>query len=149
VKELDEADREILRILQISAEVPYSRISARLGVSKATVHKRIRQLKEKGIIEKICAVVNPGALGKKIKAFIGVSTNPGACREVIERLQNMHEILEIHEVVGEHDLLLKVVVESVDRLNDLLHEIDRLPGVSTSRTLIVLKTEKETTFVEP
>jgi DNA-binding Lrp family transcriptional regulator len=34
------------------------------------------------------------------------------------------------------------------KLNEILHEMDRIPGVSSSRTLVVLKTEKETGLIQ-
>lgn len=149
MKELDELDKELLRILQENAETPYSQISAKLGISKAAIYKRLKELKKRGVIKKICAVVDPKLLGKKLKAFVGISTEPGTCPEVIEELRMRSEILEIHEMAGEHDLLLKVIVNDTEQLNAFLHEIDKLPGISGSRTLVVLKTEKETSFVEP
>lgn len=149
MRELDELDKQILKILQEDAETPYSQISAKLGISKAAVHKRLKELKKRGAIRKICAIVDPKMLGKGLKAFVGISTEPGACPVVIEKLRERYEVLEIHEIAGEHDLLLKVVVNDTEHLNVFLHEIDKLPGVSGSRTFVVLKTEKETSFVEP
>jgi len=149
MRELYELDRRILKILQENAETPYSQISAKLGISKAAVHKRLKELKRRGVIKRICAIVDPKMLGKGLKAFVGVSTEPGACPEVIGKLREIPEILEIHEMAGEHDLLLKVIVSDTEQLNVFLHEIDKLPGISGSKTFVVLKTEKETSFVEP
>ena len=100
-----------------------------------------------GTIKKFVVVVDPQAVGKKLKAFIGVSTSPGTCGEVIAQLNRRPEVLEIHEVVGEHDLFLKLIIDDTLGLNKVLHEIDRIPGVSSTRTLVVLKTEKETGLI--
>jgi len=145
--ELDEIDRKILRILQENATTPYSEISKEVGISKATVHKRVRRMREEGIIRWTRVIVDPAAVGKKLKAFVGISTAPGSCPRVIDELKKKPEVLEIHEMAGEHDILLKVVVENTDQLNVLLHEIDRIDGVTGSRTCVVLKTEKETTVI--
>lgn len=142
--ELDETDRKLLGLLQVDAKVPYAKLAKRLGISSSGVHKRVKRLTDAGVIQKFVAVVDPQVVGKKLKAFIGISTSPGTCGEVIAQLSKRPEVLEIHEVAGEHDLFVKLITDDTLKLNDLLHEMDKIPGVSSSRTLIVLKTEKET-----
>lgn len=142
--QLDEIDRGILNMLQDDAKLPYAVVAKRLGISPSGVHKRIRRLMEAGVIKKFVVAIDPSISGKRLKAFIGISTLPGTCGEVISRLSQRNEVMEIHEVAGEHDLFVKIVVEDTLKLNDILHEMDRIPGVSSTRTLVVLKTEKET-----
>ena len=145
--ELDSTDRRLLDLLQSDAKQPYAKLAKRLGISSSGVHKRIKKLMDAGVIKKFVAVVDPQVIGKKLKAFIGVSTAPGTCGDVIAQLSRRPEVLEIHEVAGEHDLFVKLITEDTLKLNELLHEMDKIPGVSSSRTLIVLKTEKETNAV--
>lgn len=145
--ELDEVDLKILNLLQEDAKIPYSKIAKRVKISSSGVHKKIKRLIDAGVIQKFVVVVDKDAVGKKLKAFIGISTASGSCGEVISKLKTRSEILEIHEVAGEHDLLVKLITEDTSRLNELLHEIDKIPGVASTRTLIVLKTEKETSSV--
>jgi len=145
--ELDETDRKLLNLLQGDAKVPYAKLAKRLGISSSGIHKRVKRLMDAGVIKKFVVVVDPQAVGKKLKAFIGVSTSPGTCGEVIAQLNRRPEVLEIHEVVGEHDLFLKLIIDDTLGLNKVLHEIDRIPGVSSTRTLVVLKTEKESGLI--
>jgi len=48
---------------------------------------------------------------------------------------------------GEHDLFVKLITDDTLRLNELLHEMDKIPGISSTRTIVVLKTEKETNAI--
>ncbi len=145
--ELDEIDRKLLNLLQDDAKVPYAKLAKRLGISSSGVHKRVKRLIDAGAIDKFVALIDPQVTEKKLKAFIGISTSPGTCGEVIAQLSSRPEVLEIHEVAGEHDLFVKLLTEDTIKLNKLLHEMDKIPGVSSTRTLIVLKTEKETSTV--
>jgi Lrp/AsnC family transcriptional regulator for asnA, asnC and gidA len=145
--ELDEIDRKLIELLQGDAKVPYAKLARRLGISSSGVHKRVKRLVDEGVIRKFVAVIDPQILGKKLKAFIGISTSPGTCSEVIDQLKKRAEVLEIHEVAGEHDLFVKIITDDTLKLNEILHEMDRIQGVSSSRTLIVLKTEKETGLI--
>ncbi|MCS7131976.1 MAG: Lrp/AsnC family transcriptional regulator [Hadesarchaea archaeon] len=142
--QLDEIDRKLLDLLQADAKLSYAQLAEQLGISSSGVHKRMKRLVDAGVIKRFVAVVEPLLVGKRLKAFIGISTSPGTCGEVIGKLAGYPEVLEIHEVAGEHDLFVKLITDDTVRLNELLHEIDRIPGVSSTRTLVVLKTEKET-----
>jgi Lrp/AsnC family leucine-responsive transcriptional regulator len=146
---VDEVDRKLLKLLQENSEIPYSVLGRKLGISSSGVHKRVKRLLERGVIERFAAIVKPQALGKKLKAFVGISTSAGSCARVIEELRRRPEVLEIHEIAGEHDLFAKIVTEDTLKLNEILHEVDTIPGVSTTRTLVVLKTEKESFSIPP
>jgi len=145
--ELDQTDKKLLNLLQADATLSYAELAKRLGASTSGIHKRVKRLVDAGVIKRFVVVVEPQAIGKKLKAFIGVSTEPGRCVEVKSQLMKRPEVLEIHEVAGEHDLFLKMITDDTLKLNDILHELDSIPGVSSTRTLIVLKTEKETNAV--
>lgn len=145
--ELDPTDKKLLKLLQADAKLPYAKLAKRLGVSTSGIHKRVKRLVDAGVIDRFVAVIEPQIIGKKLKAFIGVATEPGSCSEVKSQLIRRPEVLEIHEVAGEHDLFLKLITDDTLTLNDILHEIDRIPGVSSTRTLIVLKTEKESSAI--
>jgi Lrp/AsnC family transcriptional regulator for asnA, asnC and gidA len=145
--ELDTIDRRLLDMLQEDAKLPYAKLAKRLGISSSGVHKRIKRLMDAGVVRRFVALLDPQIIGKKLKAFIGVSTAPGTCREVIAQLSRRPEVLEIHEVAGEHDLFVKLITDDTLRLNELLHEMDKIPGISSTRTIIVLKTEKETNAI--
>lgn len=145
--ELDSKDKKILNLLQENAKIPYAEIAEKLEISSSGVHKRIKHLLEEEVIKRFVTIIDPKKVGKKLKAFIGVSTEPGRCGDVRPKLIARPEVLEVHEMAGEHDLFLKLITEDAEKLNDILHEIDRVAGVSRTQTSIVLKTEKETTSI--
>ena len=47
-------------------------------------------------------------LGYDHLAFIGININEGSADEVIASLSQLDEILELHEIYGQFDLLLKI-----------------------------------------
>ncbi len=148
IMELDKIDRKLLNLLQGDAKTSYAKLAKRLGISSSGIHKRVKKLVDAGMIRKFVAVVDPQVVGKKLKAFMGISTSPGTCGKVIAQLSQRPEVLEIHEVAGEHDLFVKLITDDTLKLNEILHEIDKIPGVSSTRTLVVLKTEKETGLIQ-
>ena len=56
--ELDTIDLQILRLLQKDASLTNKEIAFELDKSVATIHERIRKLKEQGYIKKIVALLD-------------------------------------------------------------------------------------------
>jgi Lrp/AsnC family leucine-responsive transcriptional regulator len=57
------------------------------------------------------------------------------------------EILECHTITGEGSYLLKVRTKSTESLESLLQQIQQWPGVTTTKTNVVLSSAKETTVL--
>lgn len=70
--EINDTDKKILEILMQNGRTSYSDIGKELNLSRNVVRDRVQQLTEKGVIEKISAVVNAEAVGKKVSAFFEV-----------------------------------------------------------------------------
>ncbi|MBB4686951.1 Lrp/AsnC family transcriptional regulator [Amycolatopsis jiangsuensis] len=61
--DLDQLDLAILACLQADARTIAEVIGAKVGLSAAAVQRRIKRLRETGVIEKEVAVLSPAALG--------------------------------------------------------------------------------------
>ena len=91
------------------------------------------------------------AVGAEITAFVEVFLeHPRAERGLLERVLALDEVLECHHVTGEFSLLLKVRVRDMEALQHLLlQELTSHDGVRQTRTVVVLSTVKEETYVAP
>jgi len=142
--ELDETDREILRILQEDARTPFSEIARRIDMSSATVHDRVGRMEEAGVLEGYHAKVNPKAVGYGVSAFVGLRVEQGREEDALERLRSIAGVREIQLTTGEWDVMLRVVAEDTDSLRDLMFEnIANMDGFSRSQTMIILGTDYE------
>jgi DNA-binding Lrp family transcriptional regulator len=56
--------------------------------------------------------------------------------EVAQRLKGMEGVVEIKVVFGEYDLVVKVQVEGVKRLDEIVTKIRKIDGVAATSTLI-------------
>ena len=63
-------DRTILRIVQEDANTKVERIAEEAGTSTATVQRRLRHMRDAGIIENNVAQVNPKLVGKEMTFVI-------------------------------------------------------------------------------
>ncbi len=146
---LDERDQHILDLVQRDAKLPQAEIARRVGLSPAAVNERLKKLENAGVIRRYVAVVDPPAVGATVTAFVEVFIeHPRYEAAFIERLLALDEVLECHHVTGEFSLLLKVRVRDMEGLQQLLlRQFNAHEGVRQTRTVMVLSTVKEGSFV--
>jgi Lrp/AsnC family leucine-responsive transcriptional regulator len=146
---LDEKDQRIVALLQRDGKLSQAEIARRVGLSTAAVNERMKKLEHAGVIRRYVAVVDPRALGVSVMAFVEVFIeHPRHEPGFIERVRELDEVQECHHITGEFSLLLKVRVRDMERLQQLLiHTINALEGVRQTRTVIVLSTSKEESYV--
>lgn len=141
---LDEINLRIIDILTRDASRPFVEIAKELEISDATVHMRVRRLTAAGIIRKFTVATDSRLLGYDHLAFMGINMKEGSADEVTARLSKFDEILEIHEIHGRFDLLLKIRARNLEEMRDIVvNKIRRLPQITDAELMAVLKTTKE------
>ncbi len=137
----DDTDLEILRILQRNSRTPFLEIARTIGVSGATIHERVRNLRNAGIIEGFSTQLNLKKLGYGVTALVEITLEHPSLdlKKLKEGLLSIPEITEAHNLTGDADLLLKIKTKSIDDLRELLTEkIQYLDGVKRMSTSIIL-----------
>ena len=146
---LDDKDRRILALVQRDAKLPQAEIARKIGLSTAAVNERLRKLESAGFLRRYVAVVDPKAIGVSVTAFVEVFVeHPRYEPAFIDQVLGLDEVQECHHITGEFSLLLKIRVRDMESLQQLLiHKLNALEGVRQTRTVIVLSTSKEESFV--
>jgi Lrp/AsnC family transcriptional regulator, regulator for asnA, asnC and gidA len=141
---LDDVNLQILDILVKDSSTPFVQIAKQIGISDATVHLRIRKLKDQGIINKFTICLNNNILGYDHLVFAGINIRPGVADQVTEELSNLDEVLEIHELHNKFDLFLKIRVRDLNHMRDIIeNKILVLPNILETALITILKTTKE------
>jgi Lrp/AsnC family leucine-responsive transcriptional regulator len=148
-QELDTKDRRILELVQRDAKMPQAEIAKRVGLSTASVNERLRKLEHGGVIRRYVAQIDAAAVGASVTAFIEVFIeHPRFESAFIDELMRLDEVLECHHITGEFSLLIKVRVRDIGGLQQLLlKRFNGAEGVRQTRTVMVLSTIKENTFI--
>jgi Lrp/AsnC family transcriptional regulator, regulator for asnA, asnC and gidA len=145
---LDMIDYKIIDILAKDSSTTFVDIGKQIGVSDATIHIRVRRLRELGIIGNFTISVNNNLLGYDHLAFMGINVEPGFAEEVGNGLSLFEEILEIHEMHNRFDLLVKIRATDLEDLRDIIvNKIRRLPRLLEAELMTILKTRKEDQIV--
>ena len=143
---LDAIELKVLRHLMNQGRMSWSDLAGRLGLSAPATAERVRRLEERGVIQSYAALVNPQAIGYGLMAFVSVNLEHPRHREAfLQRVQELPEIQECHHVTGDDDFLLKVRCRDTGDLERLITEgLKSVPGLLRTRTIVVLRTTKET-----
>jgi DNA-binding Lrp family transcriptional regulator len=79
------------------------------------------------------------ALNKKdigCLCFVLISTKPSFERKVYDKLTILPEIIELHPLLGQYDIIIKIKIDDYKKLeNFVLNEIRKINGISDTITL--------------
>ncbi len=146
---VDTLDIKILNLLQNNGRTKRNHIAEEIGLSIPSVSERLKKLEENGVIEGYYTRLNKKAFGFDIMAYILVVMESSKhYKSLINKVDQIPEILECHSVLGEGSHLLKAVTKNTGSLEKLLGEIQSWPGVIATKTTFVLSTIKETTVLD-
>ena len=143
---LDATDRKILRLLQEDARRSYRAIAEAVGLRAPSVHARVQRLEKEGYIRGYHADVDPERIGKTLTAYVSIGLEGGRkgdvprTEAVAEQLRKDPDVVEVHAVTGEDDLLVKVRTSDIRGLERLLlRSLEPLEGVRRTTTNIVVR----------
>ncbi|HEY4074076.1 MAG TPA: Lrp/AsnC family transcriptional regulator [Herbaspirillum sp.] len=114
---LDKVDRKLLNLLQKDNRIPTRDLAEKLHISQPTCLRRVRELREMGIISAEVAMVDPFALGYGMLAFLEISlTNQSDAhmQEFELRMSKEAEVMQCYFVSGEYDYFIVVHVINMD-----------------------------------
>jgi len=148
---LDRTDRLILDVLQTDGRISNVALARRVNLTPTPCLERVRRLEREGFIRGYTAVLNPQMVGAGLLVFVEISllrNSRDAFRDFRRQASQLDGILECHLVSGNFDYLIKARVKDMHEYRALLSEqILALPGVSDSRSYVVIEEIKETTLL--
>jgi DNA-binding Lrp family transcriptional regulator len=138
---MDDVDRELLKLLQQDAGMPYTALGKSVGLSAGAAHDRVRKLRERGVIRRTTIEIDPSAVGRGVLAFVMVDANAWmGDPSTREALAQIAEIEEAHIVAGAASVLVKVRTASTEELQQALRRIFGVDGVTGTDAIVVLET---------
>jgi DNA-binding Lrp family transcriptional regulator len=113
---IDSFDRNILKIYQSNTRLPSAEIGARVGLSTAAVQRRIKRLREAGVIRAEIAELDCQILGLGLTAIVHVDLVDESARALSAfraKVTKHAEIQQCYSVTGTADYILLVIVADV------------------------------------
>lgn len=145
---LDVGDIRILRIMQRDASLSIAEIARQAGMSQTPAWRRIKRLKDSGIIRDIVALVDREAVGLHFVsyAFVKLGVPSRQNMETFDRMVNLWPEVQLCErVTGAVDYLIKVVTIDIQAYDHFLrHKLLDNELVTDVQSRIVVATVKNT-----
>lgn len=146
---LDSFDRAILKEIQDDSGIATADLAERVGLSLSPCWRRVKRLKDTGIIKKEVTLLSRKSLGLEIDAVTQLTLRNQMVddRTTFEDWATSRpEITECLSISGERDYLLRILVTDLGHYEHFLtSELLALPCVSSANTSFVLREVKQTT----
>ena len=143
---LDDLDRSIVELLIRKQNLTPSEISRDLNVSQSKVWRRIKNLKELGVLRGRQVLINSELLGFSVTVFLGVklATKGRVSLADFERaVTSIPEGQLVQHVLGLYDYRLRVVARDISDFERVLRRrIMTLPGVGNVEANVLLSEER-------
>jgi len=148
---LDRVDRHILDLLQQDGRMSMTELADKVGLTVTPCIERVRRLEREGVITGYYARVLPTALDAGLLVFVEISMSHKSERsfeEFRKEILRIPHVQECHLVSGDFDYIVKARIKEISQYRTLLGDILlRLPGVTQTKSCIVMEEVKETLFI--
>lgn len=144
--DLDRIDRKIIRELQLDGRSTNVELASRVYLSPSQCLRRTRRLEETGVIRGYMAVIDHHKMGYLVQAYVLITVTSqidGARDEVMDFLMGKEEVLSIHGVAGNVDMIIELQARDMEHFTELV--IDQIYGhkyVMNSTSYIFLDTRR-------
>lgn len=151
VHALDKLDRRILDLLQLDGRMSMTDLADKVGLTVTPCIERVKRMEREGVITGYYARVNPQAVDAGLLVFVEISMSSKSDRtfdDFRREISCIPQVQECHLVSGDFDYLVKARIQEISQYRSLLGDILlRLPGVTQTKSCVVMEEVKETLFI--
>jgi Lrp/AsnC family transcriptional regulator for asnA, asnC and gidA len=140
IAEIDELDLKILKLLEEDGRLAFLDIAKKLRLSESTIRKRVKALKENGVIKRFTVEIDPAKIGLNTVAIVGIDVDPPKLLEVAQKLCDFKEIRCVATSTGDHMIMTEIWTKDGRELTRLISEkIGPIEGVKKICPAIILE----------
>lgn len=138
--QVDEIDGRILTALERDGRLSMRQLAEEVHISRANAYARVERLTESGVIKGYAALVDPVGRGLGTSAYLTMNVRQPDWRSIHAQLRSLDGVEHIALVGGEFDVVMLVRAPDNAGLRRLvLDEIQNIPGILSTRTLLVFE----------
>lgn len=142
----DATDRALLRLLSQDATLSSAELGRRLHIPQAQAWRRVKALKDAGVLAGARVDLDLGRLGLGVTVFLGLkfAARGRVSLEDLERaVTAIPEVQEVQHVLGHYDYRLRVIARDLPDFERLLRRrLMTLPGVGEVEANVLLSEER-------
>lgn len=129
---LDGVDSRILNVMETDARISIKELARILDMSSPSVAERVRRLESRGIIRNFTVDVNLSKLGYVLEAIVRIKPRSGKLKQVEKMIHDQLRFIACDRVTGEDCYIAKLMLKSIEELDDLLEPFHDCAETNTS-----------------
>lgn len=140
---IDHIDRKIVIALQDRGRRSNADVAREVGVTEATVRRRIDRLLSEGVIT-IAVIPDEPKLGMNHHVLLGFRCNLVEIDPLVQRVGQMPNLRWVGRTVGPYDLMAEAYFPDAEVFHAFyLKELTKVPGINTVDVITVLEQPKK------
>ncbi|MDR0483769.1 MAG: Lrp/AsnC family transcriptional regulator [Alphaproteobacteria bacterium] len=144
---LDDIDIRILKVIQNDGRISNIDLSEKVGISPSPCLRRLRTLKEQGIIKSYYTEIDEQFFGYNTTVFASVViayNNEAEKEQFEEELAKLSAVREIYALGSETEYLIKIIAKDwYDYKHIVNTKLAKVPFIKKIRTTTILRTIKK------
>jgi DNA-binding Lrp family transcriptional regulator len=128
---IDNIDIEILKILLADARENQKNIAERCGISPVAVLKRVKRLKETGVIAGTSLLIDEEVLDSPYAATVLIDASNTLEEEVKNKIRQIENVVVCAESIGRYNLCSLIIIYDLKELNEIIFNIKNIKGVNS------------------
>ncbi len=139
---IDKIDKHIIEKLINDGRISFANIAKDINLTDVAIKKRLERLKQRGIIKNVFAEVDYNVIGYHEIVELLICVDPSKKNEIIRKLKENEDILNVVEVTGEYNIICKIIAQDKNDLKLVLDNIYGIDGFIKVNVLSILKEHK-------
>lgn len=148
---LDTFDQKILELMQRNCRLAADVIAEQVGLSASAVQRRIKKLREEGVIKAEVAIVDAAVTSHNMTFLAGVEIdrdNYAVLSRFKRWAEGQNTVQQVFYVTGHVDLMLVITAPDTRAYDAFIEQLMQLyPQIKRVTTNVVLDTPKKSLYV--
>ncbi|WP_435128791.1 Lrp/AsnC family transcriptional regulator [Halobaculum sp. D14] len=138
---MDERDVTILKAIADLETGSPERLHEETGIPVSTIHYRLNNLRDAGVIENDLYDVDLDALGLGVTVVLDVFTDySGTHHDVGEKLAEIEGVTQVYFTMGETDFMVTAHLSGREMVERLITDFERIDEVERTNSTFVVET---------
>ena len=120
----------LLDKLTEDSRVQWTELAKELNISDTAIRKRVKKLRDEGIIKRFTIEIDQRKLGFELTSFIGFDAKAELYLEILDEIKNWKEVRSIFQTSLDHDFLMECWFKNNDDLTAFIGRLEKLKGVT-------------------
>lgn len=150
--EVDRIDRAILMLLQTNNRIRNVELADKVGLSAPACLKRVKRLRESGVITSDVSIVDAQLAGNKMTLIVSIEMERDRAdiyQKFKQSILQANEVMQCYQISGAYDFVLIVSVQDIQAYEVFVDRVLHTDlNIRKFHTSVSLRTVKQSTSIE-